>query len=405
MAGESNKFVTFMAMNCALGFFSRYYLSIFNSLKSYLEEYVFTDASKGMISLLAAGPPLGAAIISLFTGSLAKKYGRRKIFMLSDVFSIIGVALTMSSDFIGFLIGRIVTGFALGINFSLASVYIIEIAPAKIRASLGSYPTLFMSIGITLAYALAFCVPNEIAEGTTNNNWRILLAVPAVVFGIRLLLLIFVFKTDTPIASMSIHKKEEDAVACLKKIYKNEADAVAEFNRLQAAKKVTDSKPVVTLKQLFTSKQYRKAFFVGNLIAALQMLCGLTPIVLYSTAVFKEGLVDPHKSDSPKVLTLLFGISMSVGSILSTCTTKKLNRKPVLVWGYVIIGLFAFLFSVISFATDGDRLAAKIMIIIWGFPFGMTVSPATFIYLSELLPEIGYSFSIFTYWVFSYSVS
>jgi len=405
MTKDSKLYVTLMAMNCGLGFFTRYYLSIFNSLKTYLEENVFPEESKGAISFLAAGPPLGAAIISLFTGSLAKQYGRRKIFMLSDIFSVIGVCLTLSSLFTVFLVGRIVTGFALGINFSLASVYIIEIAPAALKGSLGSFPTIFMSIGITFAYALAFCVPNYIEEGVEDHTWRFLMMIPGIVYFLRFLLFIFVFKEDTPLASLMILKDKEQSARAVKKIYKNQAETEAEILRLNQFQAAQESKKQITLKQLFFSKNYRRAFWMGNFIAALQMLSGLTPIVLYSSTVFKEGLADPHTSYQPKVLTLLFGISLSLGSILSSCTTKKLNRKPTLIWGYVFVGFFSILYGIIGFAGSGDHIGAKIMIILWGFPFGITVSPITFIYLSELLPEIGYAFAIFVYWVFSYSCS
>jgi len=72
-----------------------------------------------------------------------------------------------------------------------------------------------------------------------------------------------------------------------------------------------------------------------------------------------------------------------------------------------MMGVCCLLYSIIKYASseDSNSIASKIMLVLFGFPFGLSVGPVTFLYISEILPEIGYAFAIFTNWVVSYMVS
>mmetsp|Transcript_5162 Transcript_5162/g.4377 ORF Transcript_5162/g.4377 Transcript_5162/m.4377 type:complete len:136 (-) Transcript_5162:1085-1492(-) len=135
--------------------------------------------------------------------------------MLSDVFSLIGVCLTLVDNFVAFLIGRVITGFALGINFGLVAVYVVEISPMPLRGSLGSLPVFFMAIGTTFSYALAYTMPSTINDGEEDNTWRILLAIPGIIFLARFFIFLFFFKYDTPISYFLVHNDKEKAKECL----------------------------------------------------------------------------------------------------------------------------------------------------------------------------------------------
>lgn len=55
------------------------------------------------------------------------------------------------------------------------------------------------AIGVTLGYALAFVLPYTVEDGAmTSTMWRVVFAGPAVIAAVQLLLVLFVFRFDTP---------------------------------------------------------------------------------------------------------------------------------------------------------------------------------------------------------------
>lgn len=81
----------------------------------------------------------GAAAGSLSGGSLADALGRRKTLMLSAVPMLLGPLMSAISQGLGqMIVGRVITGFAIGLSSTLVPLYISEVAPTSIRGALGT---------------------------------------------------------------------------------------------------------------------------------------------------------------------------------------------------------------------------------------------------------------------------
>lgn len=98
----------------------------------YLEFFNHPGSTEqgGITASMSAGSFVGA----LIAGVIADRLGRRKALMIACLFWIAGAALQCSAQNVAHLIvGRIVSGVAVGITSSQVLVYLAELAPSDIR--------------------------------------------------------------------------------------------------------------------------------------------------------------------------------------------------------------------------------------------------------------------------------
>lgn len=87
-------------LNCGWTF------GIFNSVQSYLQNYIFPERSSGEISLIASITAIGDTVGSVIGGPMAKTYGRRKSLIIGEYIFILGTFLTLISQYRTMVMGR-----------------------------------------------------------------------------------------------------------------------------------------------------------------------------------------------------------------------------------------------------------------------------------------------------------
>ncbi|QZY51573.1 MFS transporter [Leucobacter tenebrionis] len=135
--------------------------------------------SKGESGLIASIGFLGMAIGASLGGLLADRFGRRQVFALT---LLVYGAATGASALVGgialLLVLRFFVGLGLGAELPVASTYVSEFAPARIRGRLIVILEAFWAVGWTAAALIGyFVVP------ASENGWRwafALGAIPAV---------------------------------------------------------------------------------------------------------------------------------------------------------------------------------------------------------------------------------
>ena len=114
-------------------------------------------------------------------GPMSDRFGRKRILILTAVlFTISAIASALATDFVFFIVARVLGGIGVGGAILIAPIYIAEIAPAEKRGSLVSFNQLNIVIGISAAY-----FSNYFLLETVANNWRYMLgveAVPAIIY-------------------------------------------------------------------------------------------------------------------------------------------------------------------------------------------------------------------------------
>lgn len=183
-----------------------------------------------------------------------------------------------------------------------------------------------------VADILGFAVPYSYVEGSTNTNpevyttqsWRGVFILPAGLAVVQSLLLLVVFRNDTP--KYYKQKGNDEAVKRVETLIfktaqvdptpeiqnednaenqQNDQESPADGNVIHDNPKEVEAK--ITVRSLFTVK-YRKAFFVAFILAALQQLTGIMIVIFYSNVVFTQGSTGYDSEKQAKIGTMLVGV-------------------------------------------------------------------------------------------------
>lgn len=129
----------------------------------YLEYFGHPGSTKqgGITASMSAGSFVGA----LIAGYLADKLGRRGALKVASVIWVVGAVLQCSAQNVAHLIvGRVVSGFSIGITSSQVLVYLAELAPSGIRGRIVGIQQWAIEWGKplpTILYAIAWYGANS----------------------------------------------------------------------------------------------------------------------------------------------------------------------------------------------------------------------------------------------------
>lgn len=124
--------------------------------------------TKGESGLIASVGFIGMALGASLGGLLADRYGRRGVFALTLLlFGVVSGASAFAASVAVLLVLRFFVGFGLGAELPVASTYVSEFSPARIRGRVIVVLEAFWAIGWTAAAVIgAFVVP------AGENGWR-----------------------------------------------------------------------------------------------------------------------------------------------------------------------------------------------------------------------------------------
>src|SRR6187402_1404446 len=186
-----NRKVIGITIGAALGgFLFGFDSSVINgAVDSIQQEFALSEALKGFA---VASGLLGCAVGAWFAGSLADKYGRIRLMVVSAIlFFVSAIGAGLAFGVTDLITWRIIGGLAIGAASVIAPAYIAEVAPAAYRGRLGSLQQLAIVLGI-FAALLSDQVLQSAAGGASQDLWLgleawrwmfILGVVPAVIYG------------------------------------------------------------------------------------------------------------------------------------------------------------------------------------------------------------------------------
>ena len=134
-----------------------------------------------------------------FAGTLANKYGRRRVMVIAAVlFLIAAIGQAFPLGVADLMFWRFIGGAGIGIASVIAPMYIAEIAPAQLRGRLGSLQQLAIVLGIFTTAVTNYLILNAASAGkpetSANNTWIfgleawqwmfLVMIIPALVYGL-----------------------------------------------------------------------------------------------------------------------------------------------------------------------------------------------------------------------------
>lgn len=336
----------------------------------------------------------GAFIGSLFSGSIADYFGRRRSFQLCALPMIVGASMSATTNSLaGMLLGRFLVGTGMGLGPSVAALYVAEVSPAFVRGTFGSFPQLATCLGLMAAFLIG--IPARETEGW----WRICFWAPVIPAGVL---------------ALSMELCAESPHWLFKKGRSIEAEA--EFERLLGGSHVKsaiaelsksdrgDEVDAVKFSELFYGR-YSKVVFIGSVLFALQQLSGINAVFYFSSAVFKSAGVP---ADTANMFVALVNLT---GSFIATILMDKLGRKVLLLGSFLgmAIALGLEITAASSFVSRGTSVYLSVggmLLVVLTFALG--VGPVPSLLLSELFPNRirakAMAFCLAVHWVVNFFV-
>lgn len=323
----------------------------------------------------AAGCALiGCIIGAASAGSIADYFGRKKaLAACATCFALSSAGIWFANSLLQFSIWRIVGGLGIGAASIIAPMYIAEIAPTRHRGRFVTLYQLGIVVGILAAVysnMLIQRVGNE--EWNTVTGWRLMFLagfIPAMLFAAT------IFPTlESPRWLMKMGRVEE-AERVLYRINDKNA-ATAESLAIQESLQAEDGK----LSELLTT--FRRPLLLGIMLAGLQQISGITPLLSYLPEVFREAGAATGDAFRQSVMVSLVNL---VFTLFAVWLIDRAGRKTLILAG-TTVQFISFLLVGLLYHLHGNPLVILIFVMTFvsGHAFGN--GAAMWVIISEIYP-------------------
>mmetsp|Transcript_5238 Transcript_5238/g.6216 ORF Transcript_5238/g.6216 Transcript_5238/m.6216 type:complete len:491 (+) Transcript_5238:21-1493(+) len=358
--------------------------------------------------------PVGA-VAGAFTGGILSNLGRRFAIFIVNAVIVVGVGLTMIYNFWALMGGRLLIGYGVGTFTVISPLFISETSPEEVAGSLGAINQFMVTAGIMIADILGFAVPYAQKEGEININgevytsqvWRIVFAIPGGIAIIQTILLLLIFRYDTP-KFYKQNQKYDMASKVDSLIYKSEASSGDEKkpdsfdlgNTPISGKAAGDgeqerTEKVPVLANL--SPRYRTAFAVGCLLALFQQLTGINAVIFYSNDIFTRGKQGYDSEHAAKIGTMLVGVVNWATAMMAIPLLRFFGRKLLLIGGQIGMGVSLLLLAI--FAITDSQVMIKVLTLFFVGFFEFSIGPILWLYAAEIMTETGMAAASLITWI------
>jgi MFS transporter, SP family, sugar:H+ symporter len=340
---------------------------------------------------------LGCAVGAFFAGTLADKYGRKIILIVSAVFFTVSAwGSGIATGSIEFVLYRVLGGLAVGAASVICPAYISEVAVAKYRGMLSSVQQVAIIVGLTAAflsnYWLAKVAGSSIVEfwwGYETWRWMFWMElVPCILFLVTLFLI-----PESPRFLVASGQKEE-AKKVLTKLY-GQTEGNAKLSEIDQSLAADHHKPRLSDLVIKATQRIRPIVWVGIGLASLQQFVGINVVFYYGAVLWQAA----GFSESDALLINIVSGAVSIAACFITFfVVDKVGRKPLLWIGSagmaITLALVAYAFTDAPLDTNGKLMlstemgtlalvAANLYVVLFNVSWG----PVMWIMLGEMFPN------------------
>ncbi len=339
---------------------------------------------------------LGCAVGAFFAGTLADKYGRKPVMIVTAIafiFSAWGSGAAGTS--VQFVMARILGGFAVGAASVLAPAYISEIAPPKIRGALTTLMQLMIVVGLFVAFLSNYSIAGG-AGGASGAFWGGFQAwqwmfwveiIPAAIF---LLGLLFIPESPRYLVAAGRIDEAREVLSSLS----DEADANAKIKDIQSTLE-KDHKPRLSDIISKHTGKIHPIIWVGLGLTTLQQFTGINVVFYYGATLWQAA---GFTEENALLQNVISGSVNVLFTFVAIALVDKVGRKPLLQIGAlgqaVMLGILALIFVTADVSPSGDLilddqmglyalLTANAYIAFFAFTWG----PIMWVMLGEMFPN------------------
>ncbi|KAH1194843.1 Sugar transporter ERD6-like 7 [Glycine max] len=261
-------------------------------------------------SLFGSILTFGAMVGAITSGPIADFIGRKGAMRVSSAFCVAGWLVIYFAEGPVYLdIGRLSTGYGMGVFSYVVPVFVAEIAPKELRGTL----TTLNQFMITAAVSVSFTIGNVF-------SWRVLAIIGLIPTAVLLLGLFFIPESPRWLAKRG---REKDFVAALQILRGNDADISEEAEEIQDYITTLERLPKSRLLELF-HRRYLRSVTIGIGLMVCQQFGGINGICFYTSSIFELA------GFSPTIGTITYACLQIVITGLGAALIDKAGRKPLL---------------------------------------------------------------------------
>jgi len=192
------------------GFLFGYDTGVISGAQLYFKDD-FPDITDGQRSLVVSLALIGAAVGSLFSGTISDKIGRKKVILFADIMFTLGaIVMAWAPTITWLIVGRILVGVGVGAAAQIVPVYLAEISPVEIRGKVIAVNTVLITIGQVFSVILVFL---------TKPHWREMLGLAGIPSTIQFIAMIFLPESPRWLGKQG---QAERSRGVMQRVYKGE---------------------------------------------------------------------------------------------------------------------------------------------------------------------------------------
>jgi MFS transporter, SP family, galactose:H+ symporter len=337
-------------------------------------EFSLTPTMQGIVAGIAL---VGAAVGAAFAGSLADRFGRRPVLVVTGIVFVVGaIVAAVAPETTTLLLGRIIVGVGIGFASMLTPLYLAEMAPAARRGALVSLNQLAITCGILVSSIVGSLF-------SLNGSWRWMLglgALPGAILAGGMLIL-----PESP-RWLAGHGFLANAEAVLHRLRGSGSgsDVQAEMNELR-----TDLRREGRLAgwHELLNRDVRAPLIIGVGLAIFQQITGINTVIYFAPVIFQAAGIS--SASSAILATAGVGVVNVAMTVVAIWLIDRVGRRALLMSGLLGMTVCLVLLG-LGFAIGGSSsalgwLTAFSLAAYVGF-FAIGLGPVFWLLISEIFP-------------------
>ncbi|KAI6374018.1 hypothetical protein MCOR25_003253 [Pyricularia grisea] len=372
----------------------------------------FDSPASDMIGVIVAIYEIGCFFGSLCCAIFGEKLGRRRSITIGAWIMIIGAVLQASSfSRAQLIVGRVVSGYGMGIINSTVPVFQAEFSPKSSRGVYVCAQLSTLNFGIFLVYWIDYAFSSI----TASYAWRIPVILQC--FCIIPMLFIITIVPETP-RWLASHDRPDESLKILARIHGTSTDDV-EVRRMHSVIMQTvaieTSVGSGTWKDLLKSDSIksRRRLLIACAIQSFQQLGGINAVIYYASTLFQHSIgFDAHMS------SLMSGFLQTwffLASFIPWFLIDRVGRRPLLLSMISVMAAVMAIQAALIYQVQNETaiarsagIGAAAMLFVFQGAFTIGFQATVWVYPSEILPlrmrQQGSAISTAMNWIFNYMI-
>lgn len=313
----------------------------------------------------------GAMIGAITGGPIADFVGRKWTMRMASAFCAAGwLAIYFAEGALALDIGRLATGYGMGVFSYVVPIFIAEITPKNLRGALTAVNQLMICAGVSVSFIIGIIL-----------SWRVLALIGLIPCAVLLFGLFFIPESPRWLAKRGRQKEFE---AALQKLRGN-TDISEEAAEIQEYIETLQRLPKASVLDLF-QRRYLSSVIIGVGLMVVQQFGGINGVCFYTSNIFEEA------GFSSSVGTITYAILQVIVTAIGAALVDRAGRKPLLlisgtglVLGCIVTALSFFL-KVHDLAADAVPILAVTGILLYIAAFSAGMGAVPWVVMSEIFP-------------------